>query len=154
MTTTRDLLEAVAGLITTAFPGAYSYTGDGLPDSSGATVPVVLIFEPADPDRIVTLHALPMSDDPSRPFGVALLQVKARSSRGNPLDSSTDLDQIFTALHARTGLEYGSWSIAQMLRQVRAPLGIDGLNRLTEADHYEVQIDYPATDHRPDGGAW
>lgn len=152
--TTTALLDGLAGLIVSRLPG-YGYAPDQPLDADAATVPLVQVFTPDAPDRVVTLHALPVTDHPSLPMGMVLVQVKARGRRGFPVDPSDDLDAIFGVLHGLMNLELpGGIAIVQCLRQVRAPLGLDANDRLEAADHFEVWLDYPSTEPRPDGGAW
>lgn len=152
MGTTRDVATWLAERIA-ALPG-YSFAGDGLPDSTGATTPVVLGFQPATPDRVLTVAVVPMGDDPSLPLGEVFVQVRARGRAGCLLDADDDLDAVFGVLHGAAGIQVGAWGVVQVLRANRAPLGVDGLDRPEAADHYDARIDYPPTDTRPDGGAW
>lgn len=150
--TTRALGEAIAALI--AADDAFSWAPDLPLDPAAATAPVVLGFQPVAPDRVVTVTALPMGDDPAMPLGLLLVQVRARGGRGRPLDAGDLLDLAFVRLHGVTGLPVAGGAIVQCLRQNRVPLGTDDLDRTDAADHYTVTVDYPPTDHRPDGGAW
>lgn len=155
MSHTRALLEGLIGVVTAAFPDRFSYAGDAPIDTTGATTPLTLQFQPSDPDRCLTLYAIGMGDEANEPRGSVYVQVKARARRGLPLDCDDDLDDVMDRLHGLVGLPLaGGGAIVQCLRHVTAPMGIDDLNRRERADHYEVTVDYPPTELRPDGGAW
>lgn len=149
---TRALATAVAERVGTA-PGCSWAGADGIPDGTGASTPVVLAYVPGEPDAVLTVTVVPMGDHPTLPLGQVLVQVRARGRRGRPLDAADLLDAVFDVLHG-WAVEGDGWAVIQCLRQNRAPLGTDSNDRAEAADHYEVAVDYPATDSRPDGGAW
>lgn len=155
MSHTRALLEGILAVPLAAYPGRFSYSGDAPMDTTGTTTPFALQWQPGEPDRCVTFYAVAMGDEANEPRGLVYVQVKARSRRGIPLDCDDDLDDVFDVLHALTGLDLGGGlAVVQCLRHVTAPMGVDDLNRRERADHYEVTVDYPPTELRPDGGAW
>lgn len=132
---------------------------DGFAWAPGGVYPagVVGVFTrrtPADPDQVVTVTVTPQGDDPSMPFGQVMVQVKARGTRNDPLDAERILGMVFDALHGRTNLPAGGYTIVQINRRISAPLGFDDVDRAVIADQYYADVDYPATVLRPDGGSW
>lgn len=153
MTVTEDVLTGVAELIAAAGiaewdpSGTYPTTSTGIflktmPDGAGI------------PDRAVALNLIPVTANPSIPFGSSFLQVACRGVRNDPLDVDRLADPIFDILHGVTGRVLGSARIAQLLFHTAAPMGQDANTRWERADKYLAVIDSPPTILRPEGGSW
>lgn len=149
----RGVLSGLAQLLEARTDAAYTYREDGsIPD--GAT-PVYLQATPAVPDRAVTLYLSPRADNPSMPLGGGTLFVRGRGRPGYALDADDDCDAAFDVLHGLVGLQLPSGhSIVQLNRVLVIPMGTDEAKRTARQDQYDLDLDYPPTLVRPDGGSW
>lgn len=150
MSDLTDLLTGVAGLLTSAGVAIYSTTGEYVNTES---LPAITMMDmPATPDRVITLTALPLTDDPAQPYGTVLIQLAMRGSPGVPMDVVSIADSAKIPLHGVTNLTMGGIHIVQMLRHVSVPMGEDTETRWLRTDHYYADVYYPATTAQPDGG--
>jgi hypothetical protein len=149
---TTDILTGAAARIAALASPTIVWSPSGT-YSTGQTG-IFLKLMPATPDRCVTLTLVPQGDDPSMPFGRSMLQVRGRGLPNKPTDVDDLLDSIFDVMHATTNLTFGSCQIVQMNRRSSVPMGMDDSKRWERADHYYLDVDYPATTLRPDGGFW
>lgn len=116
---------------------------------------IMLKLMPVAPDRVVTLTLVPQGDDPSMPLGQVMLQVRGRGLANRPTDVDDLLDSIFVVLHGTKDLPMGSCTIVQMNRRVMVPMGMDDASKRWErVDQYYLDVDYPPTINRPEGGSW
>lgn len=145
----NDLLDGIAQMIAAAGIAAYNKSGVYAASDTGIFFKVV---NPT-PDRIVTLTAYQVSDNTTMPetrFGV---QVRVRGLQ-DPRDVDELGDSIFTLLHGLTGVQFGSVTAEQVLRQSSITLGQDASKRWERADAYYVDAGLPPSSNRPTGGSW
>jgi len=145
----NDLLDGIAQLIATAGIATYSTTGTYTSGQTGIFFKIVN----STPDRIVTLTAYQISDDPSVPLSKLGVQVRCRGLQ-DPRDVDELGDSIFTILHGLTNVMFGSVHVIQCFRQSSITLGQDDLKRWDRADSYYLDVDVPATVLRPTGGTY
>jgi hypothetical protein len=93
-----------------------------------------------------------MTDAEVIPLGLAMVQAKVRGLPGQVLDTGDLADAVFDLFHGATDLTMGSTHAVQVFRRVSVPPTMDAQRRWTRIDHYYVDLDYPATTHRPAGG--
>lgn len=149
MSATRDILNGVRDLITAAGLGIWT-TGVPLPTDT----PIVFKTMPDSPDRVIVLNVIPQTDNPSMPFGQALLQVACRGLRNRPLDVDDISDPIFDLLQGLTNQTFADTTVVQFRRISSVPMGQDDTTRWERADHFMLDVDYPPTILRPVQGAW
>lgn len=151
MSVTSDLLTGIATMIAGASLGiTYSPTGVYTASQTGVFMKIM----PAAPDRVVTLTAVNQGDDITMPLGQIMVQVLGRGLPNKPVDVDDLLDGIFAILHGATNLAFGTVTVIQCNRKVSVPMGMDTSQRWTRADQYYLDVDFPPTSNRPDGGSW
>lgn len=150
MSELTDLLTGVAGLLSSGNAAVYNSSGEY---TDQETLPAVTMMDmPADPDRVITLYAVPLTDDVAQPMGKVLIQLAMRGAPGTPLDVEEIGDAAKAVLHGLTNLTLGSVKVIQLLRHGSVPMGEDANLRWLRTDHYYADLYYPATAAQPDGG--
>lgn len=151
MSAVTDILPGIATTIANAGLGVtYNASGTYTTGQTG----IFMLAVPAAPDRIVTLTFVAQGDDPSLPYGQGMVQVLTRGLPGQPMDTETLADSIFTLLHGSTNLTYGSTTITQLNRKVSVPMGQDDSKRWSRADQFYMDYTPAASANRPAGGSW
>lgn len=154
MSDTLDVLTGFAAKIAAQATPTIVWDPNPLHVYMAGQTGIILKLVPVAPDRVIVLNLVPQGDHPSMPLGQSMLQVRARGLANDPTDVDALLDSVFTVLHGSTGLVFGALTVIQCNRRVRAPLGMDENKRFEAADQYYLDIDYPPTLNRPDGGSW
>jgi hypothetical protein len=144
----RDLAVGFANLIADSGLGVYNPTG------AYAATDTAIVFKdlPPAPNRCIVLTAVPLTDAEVIPLGKVLVQVRLRGNPNDPLDVDDLGDAITDLVHGARNLTFGSTHAVQILRNSSVPMGVDNAKRWTRIDHFYVDLDYPATANRPDGG--
>lgn len=149
MTVENDLIDGLANLIAAAGLATYNPSGIYTDAQTG-------IFDsafPPSPGRIVTLTAVPLTDDPSLPMSQILVQARCRGTQ-DPRDVANLAGGIFDILHGLTHVQFGSAHVIQCFRRTSAPLGADANKRWSRSDQYYIDVDTPPTLLRPTGGTF
>lgn len=146
---TNDLIGGFANLIAAAGIATFSPTGTY---TAGQTGIFFKIVNPT-PDRIVTLTAYQIDDDPTLPQSRFGVQVRCRGTQ-DPRDVDELGDSIFDIMHGLTQRTFGSSTLIQCMRQSSITLGQDDLKRWDRADAYYCDVATPPTINRPAGGSW
>jgi hypothetical protein len=149
---TTDILTGAAARIAALASPAILWSPAGT--YSAAQTGIFLKLLPAAPDRCVTLNLVPQGDDPSMPYGQSMLQVRGRGLPNKPTDVDDLLDSIFDVMHGAVNLTFGACHITQMNRRTSVPMGMDDSKRWERIDQFYLDVDYPPTTARPDGGFW
>lgn len=136
-----DLLTGLAQLLEDKSIGAWR--PDGTPYAAGET-PIILGDVPQAPDRVITLTAYVVDDDPSLSDSVLGVQARYRTT-GREQRATDDLaDDVFDAWHGLHDVVLSTGvHVVELLRRSGAPLGKDASNRWSRSDNYY------ATVHRP-----
>jgi hypothetical protein len=150
VSTTRDILQGFAELLMSAGVAVYSTTTPYQPSDTAIAFGIM----PSTPDRVVVLNFVPLTDDPSTPMGLVMVQVAGRGIPNNPLDTNDLMDEVFQTLHGRTNLTFGATHVLQVNRHTSVPMGHDENTRSERADGYYLDVDYEPTNLRPPGGSW
>lgn len=151
MSAVTDVLPGIASLIANAGLGVtYSASGTYTTAQTG----VYMLAVPTAPDRIVTLTFVAQGDDPSLPYGQAMVQVLTRGKVGDPMDCEALADSIFNLLHGSTNLQFGTTNVTQMNRRVSVPMGQDDSKRWSRADQFYLDYTVAPTTNRPFNGSW
>jgi 5-carboxymethyl-2-hydroxymuconate isomerase len=145
----NDLLDGIAQMIANAGIASYDTAGEY---SAGDTGIFFKIVNPT-PDRIVTLTAYQVSDDPTMPQSRFGVQVRVRGGQ-DPRDVDELGDSIFALLHGLINTQFNSVFAEQVLRQSSITLGQDTAKRWERADAFYIDVATPPTSNRPDGGSW
>jgi hypothetical protein len=145
----NDILDGAASLIAAASLATYSKTGTYTDGQTGIFFKIVAPL----PDRIVTLTAYLVTDDPSLPMSRYGLQVRCRGLQ-DPRDVDELGDSIATILNGLTNVMFGGVHVIQCLRQSSITLGQDDSKRWDRADGYFLDVDTPPTLLRPVGGTY
>lgn len=150
-----DLLEGIAGMIAAGVPGA-TYETDPATAFSPDQTAIVMMVMPETPDRVIAVNAVPMTDSPTLPHGVVMVQVACRGRAGSALDVNTLADAVCDVLHGTTNLTFGSVSVEQMNRTSSIPMGQDDHTpaRFERVDKFYLDVAYPPTVNRPSNGSW
>lgn len=148
--TASDLANGIATMIDAAGLATYRPTGVYQAAETGIFHKVL----PDKPDRCVVLTAIPMTDSITEPLGLVMLQVRTRGLPNQPLDVDDLADPIFTLLHGQTNLTFGSVHVIQMYRTTSISNGQDDSKRWERIDQFYLDLDYPPTPIRPEGGSW
>lgn len=145
MTDIEDLYAGLGGFIS-ALDG-YAWDPNGVYD--GTQISVFTLRTPESPDRCLTVSVVPMGDDPAVPFGLTMIQFRARGARNKPLDAQSILYPIFQAIQGTAYIPAGPFVLQNPYRTVHVPLGTDDLQRTSAADQYYTDTVYPPTASRP-----
>lgn len=144
-----DTARGFAGML--AGSGIGVYRSDGTPYGAGETGIVFNDLPPA-PDRCICLTAVPMTDATFAAMGLVLVQAKVRGLPGDVFDCTDLADAVFDLAHGATDLAWGSVHVIQIERRVSVPPTVDASRRWTRIDHFYIDLDFPPTAHRTDGG--
>lgn len=150
MSAVTDILPGIAGLIAGASIATYNASGVYTSGQTG----IYMVAVPDAPNRIVTLTFVAQGDDPSLPYGQAMVQILSRGNVGDPMDTEVLADSIFNLLHGSQNLQYGTTNITQINRRVSVPMGQDDSKRWSRADQYYCDYTVLPTTNRPNGGSW
>lgn len=145
----NDLLNGIAGLIQSAGIATFNTTG------SYQAADTAIFFKAVNPtpDRIVTLTAYQVSDQPAQAESKFGVQVRMRGTQ-DPRDVDELGDAIFVLLHGLTNTTFGSVTVEQCLRQSSITLGQDTSKRWERADAFYIDVALPPSSNRPTGGSW
>jgi len=109
---------------------------------------IVLGDVPQEPDRVITLTAYGVSDDPSLSISVLGVQIRCRADGRDKRKSDDLADAIFNLLHGVTHLTLSTGvHITQFPRQSHASLGQDANNRWSNVQNFYAHCHRPST-HR------
>lgn len=141
----RDLVEGFAQHLADAGVGVWS------PDAPYGADDVAIVYgtERPIPNQQVILNWTDLDQHPEITQSAGMLQVTVK---GLPNDrgSTDDLSYAaFAALHGVTQLPLGAALVVQCLRRNSVPMGQDDHLRVERADHYDVDVEWPPTSHRP-----
>lgn len=144
MSFTADLLDGLAADLADRGVGAWRPDGSAYGSEEVALLPRDV---PAEPDRLVTLNAYPVTDDPRLPVSIVGVQVRTRA---RPDEDSDDLqDAVFNAWHGRTHLVLSTGvRVASLERRSGVHLGRDENDRPESTANYYATVQRP-TAHRP-----
>ncbi|MFE5777080.1 minor capsid protein [Brachybacterium sp. NPDC056505] len=143
MTTTHEAI--VTGLaVLLDGEGIASWSPSGTLTGPGPVIAMAAV--PESPDRVVTLTAYTVTDDPAFSDSTIAVQVRVRGTT-DPRTTWATSGAVFDVLQAWTG-DLGGVPVIECHRQVSAPLGQDGNRRWEQADTYYMQTHTP-TRHRP-----
>lgn len=141
----EDIVTGFAQLLAAAGVGVWS------PDAPYGPDDVAIVYgteRPIDNQQVI-LNWTDLDQHPEITQGSGLLQVTVK---GLPNDrGSTDALSYaaFTALHGLTSTPLGAVLIVDCLRRNSVPMGQDDKLRVERADHYDVDVEWPPTSHRP-----
>lgn len=141
----RALVEGFAQYLADAGVGVWSPAAPYGPDD----VAIVYGTERPIDNQQVILNWVDLDQHPEITQGSGLLQVTVK---GLPNDrgSTDDLSYAaFAVLHDLTNLPVGPALVVQCLRRNSTPMGQDDKLRVERADHYDVDVEWPPTSHRP-----
>jgi hypothetical protein len=146
----NDLLDGIAQLIVSNSLATYRTDGTDYLDSETG-----IVFKAVNPkpDRIITMTAYQVSDNPTMPESRLGVQLRFRGTQ-DPRDVDDLGDSVYSILHGLTGVWFNSVFAEQVLRQSSITLGQDAAKRWERADAYYVDAGLPPTSNRPTGGSW
>jgi hypothetical protein len=147
----RDLAVGFATMI--ADSSIAVYRADGTAYLPTETAIVFKDMQP-NPDRVVCLTSVPMTDATEAAYGMVLVQVKLRGVPNNGYDVDDLGDAIFDLMHNTKNVTFGSTHAIQILRNSSVPMGVDAQKRWLRTDHYYVDLDFPSTANRNNGNSW
>jgi hypothetical protein len=145
----NDLLDGIAKLIQAAGLATYNTNGVYQATDTGIYVKAV---NPS-PDRIITMTAYQVTDDPTMPEARLGVQLRFRGLQ-DPRDVDELGDSVYGILQGLTGVQFNSVFAEQVLRQSSITLGQDAAKRWERADAYYIDTGLPPTSNRPSGGSW
>jgi hypothetical protein len=145
----NDLLDGIAKFIQSAGLATYNTNGVYQATDTGIYVKAV---NPS-PDRIITMTAYQVSDDPTMPEARLGVQLRFRGLQ-DPRDVDELGDSVYGILQGLTGVQFNSVFAEQILRQSSITLGQDAAKRWERADAYYIDTGLPPTSNRPSGGSW
>jgi len=145
----NDLLDGIAALIQSASLATYNTNGVYTADQTG------IFFKAVNPtpDRIITMTAYQVSDNPTMPEARLGVQLRYRGTQ-DPRDVDELGDAVYGILHGLTGVQFNGVFAEQVLRQSSITLGQDSSKRWERADAYYIDVGVPPTSNRPNGGSW
>lgn len=150
MTTTLSvesvLLDGIATLLNTNGFGTYSASGEY---ADNADTPITFKVMRDAPDRTITLTAYRISAQPGFSLDRYRLQVRTRGARDDALDVDELAGPIAGFLHGATYLAFGGCTVDQILHYSSIPMGVDAAGRHERSDNFDLDVDVPATAHRP-----
>lgn len=148
---TATLLEGVAQLLDDNHVGVYRTDG---PYKASDTA-IVMKTMPADPDRCIVLNWVPMQSDAGMPQQTGILQTACRGQPGKPLDCDRLSDLCAEQLDGLTGIAFnGGTKITQCWQRNAVNMGQDESKRWVTAVQYNVDLELPPTDLRPETGTY
>lgn len=153
MTVTRDIFTGLVGMITTAGLAVFHPT-TAYASTDTAIYPKTLPDGTGVPDKAIAINIVPFTDNVTLPAGLTMVQIVGRGARNDPLSVDDILDPIFDILHGATRLTWGQTGVIQILRNSSIPFPEDANHRTERVDKYYLDLDYPPTSLRPDGGSW
>ena len=110
---------------------------------------IVLGNVPQAPDRIITLSAYSVSDDPALSDSVLGVQIRCRWGGQDPRPVDDLADAIFNLLHGKTGLVLSTGvTIVQVLRHSATTLGQDSNARWSNVSNYYLTAHRPSTNRQ------
>lgn len=137
-----NLLTGLAADLHTATIGTWRATGV----YTIAETAIVLGTIPQGPDRIITLTAYGVSDDPSLSDSVIGVQVRCRWGGHDPRLVEDLADLIFARWHGMTGVTLtGGVFVVQCLRNSHGSLGEDENGRWMTTSNYYAWLHRPST---------
>jgi len=139
-----DLLTGLAELLAAGGLGATWNPSGGFPPLALA---VVLATVPEAPERVITLTAYSVSDDPSLSNSVVGVQVRCRWGGKDPRPVDDLQDAIYNLLHGKTNFMLGTVPVVECLRHSAIGLGQDGNLRWYNSANYYLTVHRPST-HR------
>jgi hypothetical protein len=150
VSTARDVLTGFGDLLVAAGVAVQSSTAPFQPSDTA------LVFgnRPAQPDRLVELTFVPMTDNPSMPTGVVMVHAICRGLPNNPLDTDDLSDAVFNTVHGLTDVMFGACHVVQILRHASIDVGQDDSARHERSDQFFINLDFAPTVLRPEGGSW
>jgi hypothetical protein len=135
-----NLLTGLAAALQTASLGTWNPSGAYTALQTGITLGKV----PQEPDRIITLTAYALADDPALSDSQVGVQVRTRWSGSDPRPVDDLDDSIFSLWHGKCGLVLTTGiTVVQLLRISGTSLGQDANQRWCRTSNYR------ATVHRP-----
>lgn len=143
---TTDLLTGLAVYLAAGGLGATWNTSGAY---TALQTAIILGNVPQAPDRVITLTAYGVSDDPSLSTSVLGVQVRCRWGGSDPRPVSDLTDAIFNLLHGaqHITLSTGVRIVQCLLNSGPASLGQDANNRWSSSSNYYATIHRPST-HR------
>lgn len=140
---TTDLLTGLAAYLHAA--GAATWKASGA--YSAAETGIVLGVVPQAPDRIVTLTAYGVGDDPSLSDSVVGVQVRCRWGGQDPRSVDDLADAIFALLQGKTNVTLSTGvRVVQCVRQSGpVSMGQDENNRWSNSSNYYLTVHRPST---------
>jgi len=144
-----NLLTGLAALLQTAGLGTWNTSGVYTTTQTG----IVLGTIPQGPDRIITLTAYGVSDDPSLSTSVVGVQVRCRWGGADPRLVEDLSDSIYMFLHGKTDFTVGTGAAAvrvvQCLRQSGpVSLGQDQNLRWSTSSNFYLTAHRPSTNRQ------
>lgn len=137
-----DFLVGLAVYLQTAGIGTWNTSGVYTSTQTG----IVLGTVPQTPDRVITLTAYGVADDPSLSDSVMGLQVRSRWGGQDPRPTDDLADSIFTLLHGLTHVTLSTGiKIVECLRISAITLGQDENLRWCHVQNFHVTIHRPST---------
>lgn len=150
MSIQNDLLDGIAQLI--AANNLATYRSDG---SDYLDTETGIVFKAVNPkpDRIITMTAYGVTDNPTMPEARLGVQLRFRGTT-DPRDVDDLGDSVYQILHGLTGIQFNGVFAEQVLRVSSITLGQDAAKRWERADAYYIDTGLPPTSNRPNGGSW
>lgn len=112
---------------------------------------IVLKVIPQHPDRMISLAAYPVADDPALDSDTVAIQARTRWPGNDPRPVDDLGDRVFDALHGRRDWALGSGESETFVVYCRRvsgdSLGRDANGRWERSDNYYLDVYRPAT-HR------
>jgi hypothetical protein len=140
------LLDGIATWLAANGYGTYSASG-AYPDDVDTPIEFKVMRD--TPDRAIVLTAYRISAQPGFSLDRYRLQVRTRGVRDDALDVDELAGPIAGFLHGATYLAFGGCVIDQILHYSSIPMGPDDTGRHERSDNFDLDVDVPATAHRP-----
>jgi hypothetical protein len=138
-----DLLIGHAVLLASAGLGTWSTTGVYTTTQTG----IVLGTVPQGPDRVITLSAYGVADDPSLSDSVMGLQVRCRWGGQDPRYVDDLADSIFAYLHGKEAYTLSTGIVVVQCHRISGPvsLGQDENRRWSNVQNFHLTVHRPST---------
>lgn len=140
------LLDGIATWLAANGFGTYDPTGAYPVD---VDTPIDFKVMRDTPDRTIVLTAYRISAAPGFSLDRYRLQVRTRGVRDDGLDVDELAGPIAGFLHGATYLAFGGLVVDQILHYSSIPMGVDASGRHERSDNFDLDVDVPATAHRP-----